>query len=302
MVPAMNMHLENVRVVLRNEVNDITVCRDNRDSARPFYTMISIKSDSHRKYITEQMNQGKLFSHAKNYVGSFSVGRELKLLFHYESENLLQTVGSIYLYDFVKCKKAAMNLVGAMAETGIEGEVCRLLLQPRNINIGSDCSVTLNYFLDFKDFDPEGEELLSAERDSMEPLTQQVFSILELPWKDRFHGQIDHYPDELRLFWMKVQNHSFVSFGQIMNQLRSMPDRPIARQGFFWQIKKTFRRIKNTLFGNPARIMLTMLVTVTILYAGWQIYLRISTQRAYDRNVSYSAMEYVGDVYLGNEE
>ena len=49
-------------------------------------------------------------------------------------------------------------------------------------------------------------------------------------------------------------------------------------------------------------IMLTMLVTVTILYAGWQIYLRISTQRAYDRNVSYSAMEYVGDVYLGNEE
>lgn len=297
MIPALNMHLENVRVVLRNEVNDITVCRDNRDSARPFYTMISVKSDVHRKYLTEQMNQGNLFSHAKNFVGSFSVGKELKLLFHYENENLLQTVGSIYLYDFAKCKKAAMNLVGAMAETGIEGPISKMLLNPRNINIGSDCSVTLNYFLDFKEFDPDEEDFYS-----MDYLTQQVFGILELPWKDRFRGQIDHYPDELRLFWMKSQNHSFLSYGQIMNQLRTMPDRPIARQGFFWQVKKTLRSIKYTLFRNPARIMLTMLVTVTILYAGWQIYLRISTQRAYDRNVSYSAMEYVGNVYLGNEE
>ena len=297
MIPALNLHLENVRVVLRNEVNDITVCRDQREGAHSFYTMISVKSDAHRKYLTEQMNQGNLFSHAKNFVGSFSVGRELKLLFHYESENLLQTVGSIYLYDFVKCKKAAMNLVGAVAEAGIEGPVCRLLLNPRNINVGSDCNVTLNYFLDFREFDPEEEESFY-----MDQLTQQVFSILELPWKEKFHGQIDHYPDELRLFWMKAQNHSYLSYGQIMNQLRSMPDRPIARQGFIWQVKRWLRSTKSVLFKNPARIMLTLLVSVTILYAGWQIWLRVSTQRAYDRNVSYSAMEYIGTVYLGNEE
>ena len=24
-----------------------------------------------------------------------------------------------------------------------------------------------------------------------------------LPWKEKFHGQLEQYPDELRLFWMK---------------------------------------------------------------------------------------------------
>jgi len=297
MIPALNMHLENVRIVLRNEVNDITVCRDTRDNTHPFYTMISVKSDVHRKYLTEQMNQGNLFSHAKNFVGSFSVGKELKLLFHYESENLLQTVGSIYLYDFGRCRKAAVNLVGAVAESGIEGPVCRLLLNPRNININSDCSVTLNYFLDFKEFDLQGEDLFA-----MDMLTKQIFAILELPWKEKFRSEISYYPDELRLFWMKAQNHSFLSYGQIVSQLRAMPERPIARQGFIWQAKKLLRSIKSVLFRNPTRIFLTLLVTFTIVYAGWQIYQRITIQRAYDRNVSYSAMEYIGTVYLGNEE
>lgn len=297
MIPALNMHLENVRVVLKNEVNDITVCRDNRDSAHPFYVMIAIKSDAHRKYITEQMNQGKLFARAKSYVGSFSVGRELRLLFHYESENLLQTVGSIYLYDFVKCRTAAMNLVGAMAEAGMEGPVCRLLLHPRNINVNSDCSVTLNSFLDFKDFDPDEESYFAVD-----DLAEQVFRILELPWKERFHGDINQYPDELRLFWMKMQNHSFLTYGQLMSQLRSMPDRPIARQGLIWRIKKTLRSIRSVLFRNPARIFLTVLVIVTVLYAGWQIGTRMRIRQAYDKNISYSAMEYIGNVYLGNEE
>ena len=297
MIPALNMHLENVRVVLRNEVNDITVCRDNRDNTHPFYAMIAVKSDIHRKYLTEQMNQGRLFSHAKNFVGSFSVGKELRLLFRYESENLLQTVGSIYLYDFVRCKTAAMNLVGAMAETGIEGPLCRLLLHPRNINVNSDCSVTLNYFLDFKDFDPEDEPFFT-----MDYLAEQVFHILELPWKEKFHGEINNYPDELRLFWMKIQNHSYLTYGQMMAQLRSMPDRPIARQGFVWRVKRTLRSIKNVLFRNPTRILLTVLVIVTFVYAGWQIGMRMKIRQAYDRNLSDSALEYIGNVYLGNEE
>ncbi|MBQ7840674.1 MAG: hypothetical protein IJ390_09375 [Lachnospiraceae bacterium] len=297
MIPALNMHLENVRVVLRNEVNDITVCRDNRDSSHPFYTMISVKSDAHRKFLTEQMNQGNLFSHAKNFVGSFSVGKELKLLFHYESENLLQTVGSIYLYDFVKCKTAAMNLVGAMAEAGIDGPICRLMLNSRNINVNSDCSVTLNYFLDFNDFDPEEENF-----STMDCLAQQVFKILELPWKEKYHGDINSYPDELRLFWMKMQNHSFLTFGQIMAMLRSMPERPIARQGIIWRMKRTLKSIKNVLFRNPSRIVLTLLVVITVIYAAWQINMRIRLKQAYDSNISYSAMEYIGTVYLGNEE
>ena len=81
MIPALNMHLEDVRVVLKNEINDITVCRDVKENGQKFYTMISIKDDMYRKYITEQMSVGNMFSHCKDFIGSFSMGKELKLVY-----------------------------------------------------------------------------------------------------------------------------------------------------------------------------------------------------------------------------
>lgn len=297
MIPALNMHLEDVRVVLRNDINDITVCRDVKDSAQQFYTMISVKSDSHRKYITEQINLGKMFAHCKDFIGSFGTGKELKLIFRYENENLIDHVGSIYLYDFARCREAGIRLVSALAESGISGQVCKLLLNPRNINVDSDCGVTLNYFLDFSDYDMD-----EAPFSELDYIAETVFGILERPWKEKFHGEVGNYPDELRLFYMKIQNHSFLSYGQIVSQLRAMPAKPIAKQGAIWKLRRWFRGIYATLFKNPARIILTLLVVVTILYAAWQISMRIRVHRAYDQNVSYSALEYIGTVYLGDEE
>lgn len=297
MIPALNMHLEDVRVVLKNDINDITVCRDIKDSAQQFYTMISVKSDLHRKYITEQINLGKMFTHCKDFVGSFGTGKELKLIFRYENENLIDHVGSIYLYDFARCREASIRLISALAESGISGPVCKLLLNPRNINVDSDGGVTLNYFLDFSDYDME-----EAPFNELDYIAETVFGILERPWKEKFHGEVLNYPDELRLFYMKIQNHSFLSYGQIVSQLRSMPAKPIAKQGTIWKLRRWFRGIYATLFKNPARIILTLLVVVTILYAAWQISMRIRVHRAYDQNVSYSALEYIGTVYLGDEE
>lgn len=296
-IPALNMHLEDVRVVLKNEINDITVCRDMKESGQQFYTMISVKNSSYRKFITEQMKMGKLFAHCKAFIGSFSIGNELKLLFRYESENLIDNVGSIYLYDFVRCRQAAIHLVSVLAEAGISGQICKLLLNPRNINVDSDCRVTLNYFLDFKEYDTESETF-----NDMDYIAGVLFGILERPWKEKLNGEIQNYPDELRLFWMKVQNHSFLSFGQIVSQLRGMPNKPIAKMGTIWKIRKLFRNLRSVLFRNPARIALTLLVFVTIAYASWQIYMRIRISKAYEQNVSYSALEYIGTVYLGDEE
>jgi len=291
------MHLEDVRVVLKNEINDITVCRDVKENGQKFYTMISIKDDMYRKYITEQMSVGNMFSHCKDFIGSFSMGKELKLVFRYEVENLIGNVGSIYLYDFARCRQAAIQLVSVIAEKGMSGQICKLLLNPRNINIDRECSVTLNYFLDFQEYD-----LNLGQFNDMDCIAETVFSILERPWKEKFQGEVQNYPDELRLFWMKIQNHSFLSYGQIVSQLRGMPNKPIAKQGVIWKIRKVLRNIRTVLFKNPLRIVLTVLVAVTIVYAAWQISMRIKVQRAYQKNVSYSAMEYIGTVYLGDEE
>ena len=47
---------------------------------------------------------------------------------------------------------------------------------------------------------------------------------------------------------------------------------------------------------------LTILVMVTLIYAGNQIHTRWKIRKAYENNISYYGIEYIGDVYLGNEE
>ena len=87
-----------------------------------------------------------------------------------------------------------------------------------------------------------------------------------------------------------------------MAQLRGMPNKPIAKQGTIWRIRKWLRNVRSILFKNPTRIVLTLLVIATVAYATWQISMRIKVRKAYDQNISYSALEYIGTVYLGDEE
>lgn len=300
MIPALNMHLEDVRVVLQNEINDITVCRDEKESSPRFYTMISIKDDRYRKHLIERINKEQLFAGCKDFVGSFSVGKELKLLFQYENENPLENVGGIYLYDFVQCRTAALHLISTLAEKAVSGQIIRLMLHPRNINLNSDCEVSLNYFLDFREYSLEEEKKETFH--DMEYVTRVLFGILERPWKEELEGNIQSYPDELRLLWMKLQNHSFHSYGQVMAQIRSMPDQLTARKGLLWRTKKGWNHLRSLLFQNTTRIMLTVLILVTLVYAGYQIGIRVKAKNAYHKNVSYSGLEYIGTVYLGNEE
>lgn len=297
MMSTLNMNIETVRVVLKNEVNDIIVCRSTQEVPNQLYTMISIKSDYHRKYFAEKISKGEIFGHCREFMGSFSIGSQLRLLFRYENENRIGNVKSIYLFDFIHCKTAAINLLGALAEAGVTGETGKLLLNERNINIDKNGEVSLNYFLDFKeyDFDGEGEEY-------METLGNFVSTILEYPWKDKLNEDYNSYPDELKLFRMKTRNQSLSSYGQVIAQIRSMPDKLTARQGIMWRLRKLVVGTKGVLFRNPTRTILTLLVMVTIIYAAYQIGIRIQVRRAYADNVSYNALDYIGKVYLGNEE
>ena len=47
---------------------------------------------------------------------------------------------------------------------------------------------------------------------------------------------------------------------------------------------------------------LTILVLVTLIYAGGQIRTRWKVRKAYESNVSYNGIEYIGNVYLGDGE
>ena len=296
MFPALNMELEIVRTVLKNQVNDIYVCTDTRKETGVFYTMVSIHDKSCRKLVTEKLNTERLFFSNWDFIGSFIYENRLNLVFRYYHENLLSLLGSVYLAEFTDCKRAALGLIAACAECGAGPELGALLLNDRNINVTREGEVQFNYFLDFAELE-EGLE----EPAYLQLVAEKVFGILELNYKGRYETP-DSYPGDLRLFYMKLNTTGFSSLGHMIAAVRSMPDKPVEMRGLLWWIRSRFRRIRGFLFRNSMSAFLTILVVVTLIYGSVQVWRRWTVKKAYESNVSYNGIEYIGNVYLGEEE
>lgn len=296
MFPALDMELEIVRTVLHTDVNDVYVCTDQKKNTGVFYTMVSVKGARYRKLVTEKLNTERLFFSNSDFVGSFVYEDRLNLVFRYYHENLLSLMGGVYLLEFVDCKKAALNLIAAYAQCGADPEMGKLLLQNQNINIAKDGEVQFNYFLDFS-----GLEADAKAGNDLAVLAEIVFGILELNYKGRYDSP-ENYPDDLRLFYLKMSTTGFASIGHLISMVRSMADKPAETRGIIPWLKKTFSNIKRFLFRNSIVTFLTILVIVTLIYAASQIYSRWIYKKAFEQNVSYYGIEHIGDVYLGNEE
>lgn len=292
---ALNMELNKVRTVLENDINDIYVCTDIKDNTGVYYTMISIKDAKFRKMIAGQMNTSGLFFGNKDFVGSFSYEDQLNLVFRYYHESLVSVMGSVYLYSFAECKAAALSCIAAYAEAGVDKSVGLLLLAERNINIYKDGSVCLNYFMDFSQWkECTGEEYINE-------VAKTAFHILDINYREKYDTP-ELYPDDLRVFYMKLVSTGFTTFGQIIATIRGMSDKPVEMRGFFWWIKSRYKIVRNFLFRNSINTFLTILVIVTLIYAAYQIGIRLRASKANANNIDYYGIQTIGDVYLGDEE
>ena len=296
MFPALDMELEIVRTVLSNEVNDIYVCKDLKQTIGTFYTMISIRDTKCRKIMAEKLNTERLFFSNNDFVGSFIYENCLNLVFRYYHENLLSLLGGVYLETFAECKRSALQLAAAYAQSSADAELGMLILQDQNINITQEGEIYFNYFLDFSKFQKEG-----TEKNDLKLMAEKVFEILALNYKGKYESP-DSYPDDLRLFYLKMSTIGFTSIGHLIASIRIIPDELKETKGFMPWLKRNIRKVKTFLFQNSMVTFLTILVIVTLIYAASQIYSRRLFNKAYEKNISYYGIETIGDVYLGNEE
>lgn len=295
MFQALDMELEIVRTVLRTDVNDVYVCTDLKKNTGVFYTMVSVRGARYQKQVTEKLNTERMFFSNSDFLGSFVYENRLNLVFRYYNENLLSLMGGVYLTEFADLKRAALNLIAAYAQCGADQRLGLLLLQDRNINISKDGFVHFNYFLDFS---KQQEE---KEGSDLKVLAEKVFEILELNHKGKYDSP-ENYPDDLRLFYLKMTGSGFQSIGHLISTIRNMADKPVETKGFVPWLNKTMRTVKSFLFRNSIATFLTILVLVTVIYAAGQIYQRWMYRKAFEQNVNYDGIEQIGDVYLGNEE
>lgn len=289
------MQLEPIRTVVKNPVNEITVCRDLERETGVLYTVISVTEPSVRRQLAALVAAGQ-FSATRDYQGSYTSGDALSLVFLYQPEQKLVTREPIVGTDFAHRRAIAMSLVAACAETQLGPSVGLLLLTDANINVTNDCGVYFNYFLDFSVWKPT-----ASDQDRCAAAADRVFGVLAAPYAQKYGATLTQYPSELQVLRKKNMNRGYRSLSDILTDLRAMPPelsepltgwrKRLAQLGAGWD---WVRRHGMALF-------LAVVVAVTLGYVVYQVTARMGARKAVEKNTSYIGLETIGSVYLGEE-
>lgn len=296
LISALNMELEAIRTVLTNDVNELTVCADRKRETGVYYTVISIKSGKVSKMIAQRINTEGLFTSNNDFVGSFIYLDTLNLVFHYHKESLLKSREALYAASFADRKAIVMNLLVALAETETTGNIGTLLLNDRNINVGPGGQIYLNYFMDFA-------QLCRDDADEIyyRNVADCAFMILSREYETKHDRNIEYYPQELRLFYKKIESKIFHSYNHIMTFVRSLPDKPQEERFGVWRLIGRTEGIVNYVKANAMTFFLSVTLIITLGFLANQIYIRVRAGKSTQENTTYVGMDTIGEVYLADE-
>ena len=279
MLAVLNMDLEPVRVVLSNEVNRITVCEDRRRAQGGLYTVVSVTAP-HARRDAARLTAAGAFGGSVDFVGSAALGDALHLVFRYRPESLLASRESIYGVDFVHRRTMAANFLAAAAGTQMPPD-------------GESGEVYFNSYLDFADYRPE-----TTQPEFCRAAAAYVFDILCRDYARSAGGQIPDYPGELQAFYRKTQVGGFTSLGALLAAVRALPDAPRPPHRGLRRLWDSILALLGVMKKHSLAIFLALLVGVTILYAAYQIAIRVSAGNAEKANTTYGGMQTIGDVTL----
>ena len=296
MISALNMELDIVRTVFSGELNEVGVYIDTKRDTGTYYTVVTIFSTPLAKVIAKRIAVDGLLGQNSDYMGSFTHKDTLNLVFLYRDESKLMYKEAIYAATFAKRKEIALGFLTALAETELRGDIGMLLISDENINLTSDGMVYLNYCLDFTEFSP------SATLDDFHAKAgSYAFDILTSEYAAKYERSVEMYPHELRLMYKKIQNRVFRSLSQIMAFIKALPDKPEEQRFGIARLANGVKKAIAYVSKNPAGLFLLCLVAVTVVYLGYQIVIRVMSDKTTRENTIYVGMQQIGEVYLGEE-
>lgn len=295
MIAVLNMDLEPIRLVLANGVERIQVCEDRRRATGVLYTVVSVTEPERRRTVAACVARGDLERNGE-FLGSASQGEALHLVFRYRPENLLDSREPLLGTDFVRRRAAAESFLAACAETQLPPALGALLLTSRCLNLSATGEIYFNYFLDFSRYREE-RSLTSFCRMAAD----RVFGLLSRAYEPEAGGQMARYPRELVAFYKKMQAGSFTTVGGLLAAVRALPDHPEPPHRGWRRLWDRVLAFLDFLRRHSMVIFLTALVCVTVVYAAYQISLRVTASNAARDNTAYGGMQTIGDVSLVDE-
>lgn len=228
------MQLQSVRLVLKNEINEVHVCRNLIDKNGGLYTVIAVSDHSYvRRFLTicEQQTRGE----EDFFVDCFSDGESQIIVFPYVKERPLESFYRPDVLSVSECEDVCINTIIACMSSSLPWPLLYLVLNQGQLHLARDGSVYLGYMIDLKD--------LNVERTEKDCTVRCARILLDLLRPKEGRRQIN----SLVLLDKKVSKAAYTKFVELYKDVR-ISAVPKGKTGFFQRIRQWFARNKDALF------------------------------------------------------
>ena len=226
------MQLQSVRIVLKNDVNEVHVCRNLIDKSGGLYTVICVKDHMLvRKFLTvcEQTKGEESF-----FVDCFSDGENQIIVFPYVKERLMDSFYRPDILSVSECEDVCINTIIACMSSPLPWPLLYLVLTQGQLHLSRDGSVYLGYMINLEDLD-----VTRTEKDCTVRCARILLDLLR-PKEGR---QVN----SLKLLDKKVAKASYTRFVELYKDVR-ISATPRQQTKFFRRLRNWFARNKDALF------------------------------------------------------
>ena len=264
-----NLQLKSVRLVAKNEVNEIHICQNMTDTNKTMYTVIVVKDhDIVRKFLeiyenTEHKAEDTLvecFAHDGNHIIVFPYVRERPLMDFYRGDAM----------PIQQCEDVCTNTIIATMAGQLPWPVLYLILTQRQLNLSKDNSVYLSYAIDLKYLDET-----IREEDCVNACARILLELLEPKAGQKATSYL--------LLDKKLSRKSYRRFTELYKdvQIASAPKKKIPIKS---RIKAWFIRNKDNLFKILLVICIILVAFVLISLISQAIFGNVPWLRMFIRN------------------
>lgn len=149
---ACGMQLNTVRIVRKNAVNDVLICRDLHSAVGSLYTLLLIRDHDVVKRLLEVFEQGGE-ERKGACIASFSQGGDFCMVFPYKPERPLRSFYAGERFSLSECEDICIHLILACMTEKVPYPILYLMLRQDQIHLAKDGSVFFSYQLDLAETD-----------------------------------------------------------------------------------------------------------------------------------------------------
>lgn len=243
-----DMRLKTVRLIARNEVNEIQVCENLNDSARGRFVVIAVKDHDILKRFIELNEQAEEVQE-RVLIDCFSCEGQYLIVYPYKNERPFELFYVGKALTLAQAEEVCINLIIACMTSNLPWPLLYLVLTQGQVHIARDNSVYLSYALDLAELNTE-----ITERDCVVECAKLLLRVLA-PKIRRGRRKANSYV----LLQKKIEKRAYDRFRDLYKdlELASVQEK---KRGWRLRVRIWFEQNRDTLF----RVILIISIALAI--------------------------------------